>query len=78
MHGWGLSLKLREISRDVFDVNQGFALSRASIHAPTRMDQGLSGARARTTVAHATTPLPPKDASSSTPRWTSGTARPPR
>jgi len=22
MHGWGLSLKLREISRDVFDVNQ--------------------------------------------------------
>jgi len=22
-HGWGLSLKLREISRDVFDVNQG-------------------------------------------------------
>jgi len=23
MHGWGLSLKLREISRDVFDVNQG-------------------------------------------------------
>jgi transcriptional regulator len=23
MHGWGLSLKLRELSRDVFDVNQG-------------------------------------------------------
>src|SRR5581483_10650479 len=23
MHGWGISLKLREISRDVFDVNQG-------------------------------------------------------
>ena len=23
MHGWGLSLKLREISREVFDVNQG-------------------------------------------------------
>jgi len=23
MHGWGLSLQLREISRDVFDVNQG-------------------------------------------------------
>ncbi|HKN67558.1 MAG TPA: PadR family transcriptional regulator [Gemmatimonadaceae bacterium] len=23
MHGWGLSLKLREISHDVFDVNQG-------------------------------------------------------
>src|SRR5947208_14635887 len=23
MHGWGLSVKLREISRDVFDVNQG-------------------------------------------------------
>src|SRR5262249_32678845 len=23
MHGWGLSLKLRDISRDVFDVNQG-------------------------------------------------------
>ena len=23
MHGWGLSLKLREISYDVFDVNQG-------------------------------------------------------
>jgi len=22
MHGWGLSLRLREISRDVFDVNQ--------------------------------------------------------
>ena len=22
-HGWGLSLRLREISRDVFDVNQG-------------------------------------------------------
>src|SRR5438067_2459450 len=22
-HGWGLSLKLREISHDVFDVNQG-------------------------------------------------------
>lgn len=23
MHGWGLSLSLREISHDVFDVNQG-------------------------------------------------------
>ncbi|MGH7637965.1 MAG: PadR family transcriptional regulator [Gemmatimonadaceae bacterium] len=23
MHGWGLSVKLREISRDVLDVNQG-------------------------------------------------------
>jgi transcriptional regulator len=23
MHGWGLSVKLREISHDVFDVNQG-------------------------------------------------------
>jgi transcriptional regulator len=23
MHGWGMSLKLREISHDVFDVNQG-------------------------------------------------------
>src|SRR3954467_9668249 len=23
MHGWGLSLRLRAISRDVFDVNQG-------------------------------------------------------
>jgi transcriptional regulator len=23
MHGWGLSLRLREISLDVFDVNQG-------------------------------------------------------
>jgi|SRR5579884_1044943 len=23
MHGWGLSLKLRDTSRDVFDVNQG-------------------------------------------------------
>lgn len=23
LHGWGLSLKLRDISRDVFDVNQG-------------------------------------------------------
>src|SRR5678816_2460218 len=23
MHGWGLSLRLREISNDVFDVNQG-------------------------------------------------------
>ena len=23
MHGWGLSLKLRDISREVFDVNQG-------------------------------------------------------
>ena len=23
MHGWGLSLRLREISHDVFDVNQG-------------------------------------------------------
>ena len=23
MHGWGLSLKLRELSHDVFDVNQG-------------------------------------------------------
>ena len=23
MHGWGLSLRLRELSRDVFDVNQG-------------------------------------------------------
>src|SRR3954462_932172 len=23
MHGWGLSLRLREISREVFDVNQG-------------------------------------------------------
>jgi transcriptional regulator len=23
MHGWGLSLRLREMSREVFDVNQG-------------------------------------------------------
>jgi PadR family transcriptional regulator PadR len=23
MHGWGLSIRLRDISRDVFDVNQG-------------------------------------------------------
>ena len=23
MHGWGLSVRLRQISRDVFDVNQG-------------------------------------------------------
>ena len=23
MHGWGLSVRLREVSRDVFDVNQG-------------------------------------------------------
>jgi transcriptional regulator len=23
MHGWGISVRLREISRDVFDVNQG-------------------------------------------------------
>ena len=23
MHGWGLSVRLREISREVFDVNQG-------------------------------------------------------
>jgi transcriptional regulator len=23
LHGWGLSLRLRDISRDVFDVNQG-------------------------------------------------------
>ncbi len=23
MHGWGLSVRLRELSRDVFDVNQG-------------------------------------------------------
>jgi PadR family transcriptional regulator len=23
MHGWGLSLKLRELSQEVFDVNQG-------------------------------------------------------
>jgi transcriptional regulator len=23
MHGWGLSLRLRELSHDVFDVNQG-------------------------------------------------------
>lgn len=23
MHGWGLSFRLRQISRDVFDVNQG-------------------------------------------------------
>ena len=23
MHGWGLSLRLRDISREVFDVNQG-------------------------------------------------------
>ena len=23
MHGWGISIRLRQISRDVFDVNQG-------------------------------------------------------
>jgi transcriptional regulator len=23
MHGWGISLRLRDLSRDVFDVNQG-------------------------------------------------------
>src|SRR5688572_26060699 len=23
MHGWGVSIRLRQISRDVFDVNQG-------------------------------------------------------
>ena len=52
MHGWGLSLKLREISRDVFDVNQGSLypalqkmLRRGWIHAEWRASENNRRAR---------------------------------
>ena len=52
MHGWGLSLKLREISRDVFDVNQGSLypalqamLRRGWIRAEWRMSENNRRAR---------------------------------
>jgi len=52
MHGWGLSLRLREISRDVFDVNQGSLypalqamLRRGWIRAEWRMSENNRKAR---------------------------------
>jgi PadR family transcriptional regulator PadR len=52
MHGWGLSLKLRAISRDVFDVNQGSLypalqamLRRGWIKAEWRMSENNRRAR---------------------------------
>src|ERR1051325_11715318 len=52
MHGWGLSLKLRDISRDVFDVNQGSLypalqamLRRGWIRAEWRMSENNRRAR---------------------------------
>ena len=45
MHGWGLSLRLREISRDVFDVNQGSlypALQKMLRHGWIRAEWGPS------------------------------------
>src|SRR5215468_10235730 len=52
MHGWGLSLRLRELSRDVFDVNQGSLypalqamLRRGWIHAEWRASENNRRAR---------------------------------
>src|SRR3954462_15039735 len=52
MHGWGLSLRLREISHDVFDVNQGSLypalqamLRRAWIRAEWRTSENNRRAR---------------------------------
>ena len=52
MHGWGLSLQLRELSRDVFDVNQGSLypalqkmLRRGWIHAEWRASENNRRAR---------------------------------
>src|ERR1043166_1932703 len=52
MHGWGLSLRLREISHDVFDVNQGSLypalqamLRRGWIKAEWRMSENNRRAR---------------------------------
>ena len=76
MHGWGLSLKLREISHDVFDVNQGSLypalqamLRRGWIRAEWRASENNRRAR----YYHITT----EGANSSTPRSRNGTARRP-
>jgi transcriptional regulator len=52
MHGWGLSLRLREISHDVFDVNQGSLypalqrmLRRGWLHAEWRATENNRRAR---------------------------------
>ena len=58
MHGWGLSLRLREISRDVFDVNQGSIypalqamLRRGWIRAEWRASENKRRARYYTITA---------------------------
>ena len=52
MHGWGLSLRLRQTSHDVFDVNQGSLypalqrmLRRGWIHAEWRTSENNRRAR---------------------------------
>src|SRR6187551_1572419 len=52
MHGWGISIRLRQISRDVFDVNQGSLypalqamLRRGWIRAEWRMSENNRRAR---------------------------------
>jgi transcriptional regulator len=52
MHGWGLSIRLRELSRDVFDVNQGSLypalqkmLRRGWLHAEWRASENNRRAR---------------------------------
>src|SRR5262245_4521113 len=59
MHGWGLSLKLRELSRDVFDVNQGSLypalqamLRRGWIRAEWRASENNRRARYYSITAH--------------------------
>src|SRR5262249_2130200 len=59
LHGWGLSLKLREMSRDVFDVNQGSLypalqamLRRGWIRAEWRASENNRRARYYQITAH--------------------------
>ena len=63
-HGWGLSLKLREISHDVFDVNQGSLypalqamLRRGWIRAEWRASENNRRARYYTITAAGQTQL---------------------
>ena len=50
MHGWGLSIRLRQISGDVFDVNQGSlypALQRMQLKGWVSSEWGLTPTKRR-------------------------------
>ena len=61
MHGWGIGLRIQQISKDRLDVNQG-SLYPALQRLEHRGGSRASGSRPRTTAAPATTRSPRKGA----------------